>query len=59
MQNGQVLNAKCTKDLSFTDNHLYRYDPHITLTLSASGEMLRAGKQIKLMKCYVFQPLCV
>lgn len=49
MQNGQVLNAKCTKDLSFTDNHLYRYDPHITLTLSASGEMLRAGKQIKLM----------
>ncbi len=49
MQNGQVLNAKCTKNLSFTGNEIYRYNPDVKLTLSVSGETLRAGKQIKLL----------
>ena len=42
MQNGQVLNAKCTKNLSFTGNELYRYAPDMKLTLSASGETRKA-----------------
>ncbi len=48
MQNGQVLNAKSTKDLSFTGNEIYRYQPDIKLTLNASGESLREGSSIKL-----------
>lgn len=48
MQNGKVLDAKSVKDLSFTGNRIYRYEPGISLTLGASGQTLRAGKSIRL-----------
>lgn len=48
MQNGQVLNAKSTKDLSFTGNEIYRYNPEINLALSVSSESLREGNSIQL-----------
>ena len=41
MQNGQVLNAKSTKDLTFTGNRIYRYEPELSLSLSASSDVLR------------------
>lgn len=48
MQNGQVLNAKSTKDLTFTGNRIYRYEPELSLSLSASSDVLREGKTIQL-----------
>ncbi|MEY8426568.1 NPCBM/NEW2 domain-containing protein [Lachnospiraceae bacterium 46-15] len=49
MQNGQVLNAKSVKDLSFTGNRIYRYEPEISLSLEASSGTLREGKSIQLV----------
>lgn len=48
MQNGQVLNAKSVKDLSFTGNSIYRYEPGISLSLETPGGVLREGKSIQL-----------
>ena len=47
MQNGQVLNAKSVKGLSFTGNHIYRYEP-VALTLDAVSKHLRQGKSTQL-----------
>ena len=47
LQNGQVLNAKSTKGLSFTGNELYRYNPDVKLSLSTSSGTLRMGKSIR------------
>ncbi len=47
MQNGQVLNAKSVKGLSFAGNHIYRYEP-VTLTLDAVSTHLRQGKSTQL-----------
>lgn len=49
IQNGQVLNAKSVKDLSFTGNSIYRYDPEISLSLEVSSGVLREGKSIRLV----------
>ena len=49
MQNGQVLNAKCVKNLTFTGNEIYRYDPQISLELQTSSEVTREGKTISLL----------
>lgn len=48
MQNGQVLNAKSVKDLSFTGNRIYRQNA-IDAALSTASDTWRAGAKIALL----------
>lgn len=47
MLNGQVLNAKSVKGLSFTNNEIYRYEP-VSLSLSVASKSMRQGKSVQL-----------
>lgn len=47
MQNGQVLNAKSVKGLTFTNNEIYRYEP-VSLSLDTASGLLRQGKSKQL-----------
>ena len=48
MEDNQVLNAKSVKNLSFTENRIYRYDPDVRLTLEADQTQLQVGEALAL-----------
>ncbi len=48
MEDNQVLNAKSVKNLSFTGNRIYRYDPNVRLNLEAEQTQLQVGEALSL-----------
>ncbi|MEY8427345.1 NPCBM/NEW2 domain-containing protein [Lachnospiraceae bacterium 46-15] len=40
MLNGQVLNAKCVKGLKFENNKIYRYEPNVSVSLTAPTALM-------------------
>lgn len=48
MKDNQVLGAKSVKDLSFTGNKIYRYDPGVRLGLRADKDTLVTGESAAL-----------
>lgn len=48
MEDNQVLNAKSVKNLSFTGNQIYRYDPDMHLSLGAEDTQMTVGEAVTL-----------
>ena len=44
VQNQKVLDAKCVEDLTFKNNKVYRYNPDVTVTVTADKTTLAAGE---------------
>lgn len=48
INNGQVLSAKSTSGISFTGNRIYRFEPNVTVTMTAEKTSLTPGEAVNL-----------